>query len=112
MLYIQPTREQVRGVTYTIMPDGKRTRVPTMSRQVVRAENQQHADTESGDMMQALQDILQGKKPVDDRARFNHMGRARRQPGRGAHAREREPMRPDAGMGRGGLRPVAGLVPP
>ena len=82
-------------------------RVPTMNRLVVKAQNQQHADTESGDIMQALQDILKGKKPVDDRARFDHVGRVRRGGGR-----ERAQMRPDAGMGRGGLRPVPGLAGP
>ena len=75
-------------------------RVPTMNRLVVKAQNQQHADTESGDIMQALQDILKGKKPVDDRARFDRAGRIRRHAGRGA-PREQAPMRPDAGMGRG-----------
>ena len=100
----------VRGVTFTIMPDGKHQRVPTMNRQVVKAQNQQHADSESGDVMQALQDILQGKKPVDDRARFDHVGRVRRHAGRVPH--QQAQMRPDAGMGRGGLRPVPGLVGP
>ena len=95
----------VRGVTFTIMPDGKHMRVPTMNRLVVKAQNQQHADTESGDIMQALQDILKGKKPVDDRARFDHVGRVRRGGGR-----ERAQM-PDAGRGRGGLRPVPNLLP-
>ena len=91
------------------MPDGKHQRVPTMNRQVVKAENQQHADSESGDIMQALQDILKGKKPVDDRARFDHMGRVRRHAG-GA-PRGQAQVRPDAGMGRGGLRPVPNLLP-
>ena len=109
-LYMQPVREQVRGVTFTIMPDGRNKRVPTMNRQMVRAQNQHHADNEGRDIVQALQNIMQGKKPVDGKARFDRMGRARSQPGRGAHAREREPMRPDAGMGRGGLRPVPGLI--
>ena len=100
----------VRGVTFTIMPDGKHMRVPTMNRLVVKAQNQQHADTESGDIMQALQDILKGKKPVDDRARFDHVGRVRRHAGGGAHHHAQ--MRPDAGMGRGALRPVPGLGGP
>ena len=100
----------VRGVTFTIMPDGKHMRVPTMNRQLVKAQNQQHADSESGDIMQALQDILQGKKPVDDRARFDHVGRVRRHAGR--VPRQQAQMRPDAGMGRGGLRPVPGLAGP
>ena len=95
----------VRGVTFTIMPDGKHMRVPTMNRQIVKAQNQQHSDNESGDIMQALQDILKGKKPVDDRARFDNVGRVRRGGGR-----ERAQM-PDAGRGRGGLRPVPNLLP-
>ena len=81
-----------------------------MNRLVVKAQNQQHADTESGDIMQALQDILKGKKPVDDRARFDHVGRVRRHAARGA-PRGQAQVRPDAGMGRGGLRPVPNLLP-
>ena len=106
-LYIQPQREHVRGVTFTIMPDGKQQRVPVMNRQVIKAQNQQHAESESKDIVQALQDILKGRKPVDDRARFDHAGRVRRHAGR--VPREHMQMRPDAGMGRGGLRPVPGL---
>ena len=46
-LYMQPVREPVRGVTFTIMPDGKHMRVPVMNRRVVRAANQGHAGNES-----------------------------------------------------------------
>ena len=99
-LYMQPVREPVRGVTFTIMPDGKHMRVPVMNRQVVRAANQGHAGNESTDILKALQDIIKGRKPVGDRPRYDGHGRVRRPGG------QRQQMRPDAGMGRGGLRPA------
>ena len=97
----------VRGVTFTIMPDGKHMRVPTMNRVEVRAQNELHANNQSGDVMQALQDILKGKKPIGGRAQFDQNGRVRHRVGRVG-----PPVRPAAGMGRGGLRPAhIGAVP-
>jgi hypothetical protein len=75
-----------RGVTFTILPDGRSLRVPAMSRLSVRAASQSHEEGGGRDMMQALKDILKGKKPAPD-------GKNRRQ------SRERLP-----GGGREGLR--------
>jgi len=80
-------RQLQRGVTFTILPDGRSLRVPAMNRIDVRAASQSHQESEGQDMMQALKDILKGKKPGSER----HM---RREP-----ARERLP-----GGGREGLR--------
>ena len=65
-----------RGITFTIMPDGRSLRVPAMSRLQVRAESQSHDENGGHDIMQALQDILKGKKSVRGRARFNRRGQA------------------------------------
>lgn len=65
-----------RGFTFTILPDGRSLRVPSMSKLEVRALSQSHEQDGDHDMMQALQDILQGKKPVDGRARMNRAGQA------------------------------------
>jgi len=65
-----------RGITFTIMPDGQSVRVPAMSRLQVRAESQSHDEDGGHDMMQALADILKGKKPVPGRARNNRFGQA------------------------------------
>ena len=66
-----------RGITYTILPDGRNLRVPAMARINVRAHADSHAQDEGQDMVQALKDILEGKKPVPGRARHNHLGQAR-----------------------------------
>ena len=63
-----------RGITYTILPDGRNLRVPAMNRLVVRSQAQSHDDNEGNDIVQALQDMLKGKKPVKGRARFNRHG--------------------------------------
>ena len=65
-----------RGYTFTIMPDGRMLRVPSMSRLQVRAESESHKEDGDHDMIQALQDILRGKKPVPGRARMNRRGQA------------------------------------
>ena len=65
-----------RGITYTILPDGRSLRVPSMSKLEVRAQSQSHNEDGDHDMMQALQDILMGKKPVAGRARMNQRGQA------------------------------------
>lgn len=66
-----------RGITYTILPDGRSIRVPAMTRLTVRANAESHHKKEGDDIVQALQDLLAGKKPVDGRARFNRRGQAR-----------------------------------
>jgi len=66
-----------RGITYTILPDGKSIRVPAMTRLTVRANAESHNKKEGDDIMQALQDLLAGKKPVEGRAHFNRRGQAR-----------------------------------
>ena len=66
----------LRGITYTIMPDGRSLRVPAMNRLDVRAHADSHNNDEQTDIVQALRDIMQGKKPVEGRARFNRHGQA------------------------------------
>ena len=93
-----------RGVTFTILPDGRRLRVPSMQRLTVRAQADSHAEDGNKDMMQALQDILSGKKPVEGRAKIDGQGRARRAPKFGG----RGPVRNDPVPGSRvrGLRPT------
>tara|TARA_B100000809_G_scaffold213444_1_gene217790 strand:- start:44 stop:394 length:351 start_codon:yes stop_codon:yes gene_type:complete len=67
-----------RGITYTFLPDGRRMRVPAMNRLDVRAEAQGHQENEDTDIAQALKQLLGGKKPTGDDARFDRAGRARR----------------------------------
>jgi len=66
-----------RGITYTFLPDGRSIRVPAMNRLDVRAAAQGHQEGEDGDIMQALQQILSGKR---GKASFDGQGRARRAP--------------------------------
>ena len=47
-----------RGITYTILPDGRSVRVPSMNKLQVHASAQSHDEDDDHDMMQALQDIL------------------------------------------------------
>ena len=61
-----------RGVTYTIMPDGHHMQVPANSRLEVRASAESHDDNEHKDMIQALQHILKGKKPIPGQPRINN----------------------------------------
>ena len=88
-----------RGITYTILPDGRSLRVPAMNRLQVRAESQSHEEDGDHDAMQALTDILKGKKPVPGQARLDMRGRAHgnRAPGQG---------RPDPLGGHPVLRPA------
>jgi hypothetical protein len=94
-----------RGITFTIMPDGQNVRVPAMSRLEVRAESQSHEEAGGHDMVQALADILKGKKPVPGRARHNRIGVAHGN----RVERHKGPVRGDP-AGREGLRPAA--LPP
>ena len=89
-----------RGITYTIMPDGRSLRVPSMSKLEVRAQSQSHNEDGDHDMMQALQDILMGKKPVAGRARMNQRGQAQ-----GNRVGAGIPMGPDFRHGQG-FRPI------
>ena len=77
----------VRGVTFTILPEGRKLRVPVMHRQDVRAQNEAHTQNESHDIVQALQDIIQGRKPVPGRARLDHQGHGQSE-GDAAHVTE------------------------
>lgn len=65
----------VRGITFTILPDGRSMRVPTMSRAEVRAHSNKHADGEENQIMQALHDLMHGKTPQPGRARRGARGR-------------------------------------
>ena len=47
-----------------------------MSRLSVRAKADSHGHDEHDDIVQALTDLLEGKKPVKGRARFNKHGQA------------------------------------
>ena len=80
-----------RGITYTFLPDGRSIRVPAMNRLDVRASAESHREDEDGDIMQALQQILMGKR---GKASFDGQGRARRPAGqRGAPVGRRAPER-------------------
>ena len=99
-----------RGITYTILPDGRRLRVPAMTRLDVRAAAENHTDNQGHDMVQALTDILSGKKPVPGRSRINNRGQAH-----GNRVQLQAPVRGDPVRydPREGLRPATGpgLVP-
>ena len=58
---LQDDRRLQRGITYTIMPDGKGLRVPANTRLGVRAAAESHERDQHADIMQALTDILKGK---------------------------------------------------
>ena len=78
-----------------------------MNRMQVRAASQGHQEDENHDMMEALQQLLQGKKPVQGKARFNRRGQAhgaRVQAHRGGVRGAPAPMQAVAGEG---LRPIA-----
>ena len=72
-----------RGITYTFLPDGRSIRVPAMNRLDVRASAESHREDEDGDIVEALQQILMGKR---GKASFDGQGRAR-----GRRAPERGP---------------------
>ena len=66
-----------RGVTFTILPDGRSMRVPVMNKLQVQAENQKHADDEGGGIMQALQNLIKGRKTMPGEAQRDGQGRHR-----------------------------------
>ena len=68
-----------RGITYTILPDGRSLRVPAMARINVRAHADSHAEDDGQDMVRQLTRILEGKKPSRDRSRDQHGARGQRQ---------------------------------
>ena len=77
-----------RGITYTFLPDGRSIRVPAMNRLEVRAAAQGHQENEDTDIVEALQQLLSGKRPTAGKAAFDGVGRAnRRRPGRNARNR-------------------------
>ncbi len=55
----------VRGVTFTILPDGRSIEVPAMNRVDVRAHSNRHDADDDDDITQALHNLLHGKKPGD-----------------------------------------------
>ena len=63
-----------RGVTFTILPDGRSMRVPVMNKLQVQAENQKHADDEWGGIMQALQNLIRERKTMPGESRRNAQG--------------------------------------
>jgi len=71
-----------RGITYTILPDGRSLRVPAMARINVRAHADSHAEDDGQDMVRQLTRMLQGKKAVPssrDRSRQQRDARGQRQ---------------------------------
>ena len=83
-----------RGITYTFLPDGRSMRVPAMNRLDVRAAAQGHQEDEDKDIIQALQQILKGKRQTGGAPRFNEQGRAHRlAPERGGPAGRRGAVR-------------------
>ena len=96
-----------RGITFTILPDGRSLRVPAMSRMQVRAESQSHDQDQGKGMMEALQDILKGRKPVPGRLRHNRRGRLHAVGAAFDQGGRRDPYLVDP---HGGVRPATGLA--
>ena len=92
-----------RGITYTFLPDGQAIRVPAMNRLNVRAEAEGHQEDEDEDIVQALQQILTGKRASKNKPGFDAVGRARRPASR--RIDDRGPMRKPDAHGQG-LRPM------
>ena len=82
-----------RGPTIVILPDGRRLRVPAMSKRSVHAPGNKHDADEGEDMLKSLQAMLAGK----------HGGP---KPAPGFHRRERHRVG-GPGVGRGGPGRVA-----
>ena len=95
-----------RGITYTILPDDRMMQVPAMNRMEVRAASQGHQEDENHDMMEALQQLLQGKKPVQGKARFNRRGQAHGARVQAHHGVVRGAPAPLQAVVGEGLRPV------
>lgn len=91
-----------RGITYTFLPDGRALRVPSMNRMSVRAAAQGHQENEDSDVVEALTQLISGKKPVPGRASFDKIGRA------SGNRVRRNPVRTDP---PGRRAPGAGLRP-
>ena len=89
-----------RGVTFTILPDGRSLRVPAMNRLQVRAASQSHEEGDGKHMMQALQDILMGKRSMKKRPRLDmgHEDKINPNRGRGAQRGQRAVVDPNAGF--------------
>jgi hypothetical protein len=64
-----------RGVTFTILPDGSRMRVPVMNRMDVKAHSEKHAGGEENQIMQALHNLMHGKKPMGGEGARDAWGR-------------------------------------
>ena len=88
----------VRGITFTILPDGQSMRVPAMNRAEVRAQSNKHAEGEEGEIMQALHDLMHGKNPQAGRGardkRGAHRVHQRADQQFGQHAPIRAPDQP------------------
>ena len=67
-----------RGITFTVIPDGRRMQVPPMFRNEVQALAEKHQASENADIVQALQNIIQGRKPQPNEARLGADGRVHR----------------------------------
>ena len=91
-----------RGYTYTYLPDGRAMRVPSMNRLQVRAAAEGHQENENTDIVEALQQLITGKRKTGSKASFDPMGRANKQA-----ADARNPVRgpPERVQGQG-IRPM------
>ena len=69
--------ELVRGVTFTII-DGNATEVPSMQRNMVRASSEGHADKEHDEIVEALQNLIGGRRAQPGDAERDGAGRHRR----------------------------------
>ena len=82
-----------RGPTIVILPDGRRIRVPAMSKRNVQAPGDHHSAKDGEDILKSLHALLQGKKEKNHPGPL-HMGRrrvgdhpqSRRRPYRRGHA--------------------------
>jgi len=65
-----------RGPTIVLLPDGRRIRVPAMSKRNVQAPGDHHSAKDGADVLARLQALLQGKKQPAGPGPL-HMGRRR-----------------------------------
>ena len=92
-----------RGPTIVILPDGRRIRVPAMTKRLVQAPGDAHDAKDGDDIVQALQAMLQGKKAPA-------VGRVGRVPMQRAQAHRGGPGHVAAPQAEDMPRPVAGGI--
>ena len=67
-----------RGPTIVILPDGRRLRVPAMSKRSVHAPGNKHDGEDGDNMLKSLQALLSGKRDPRTQPGFQAQGRQRR----------------------------------